>query len=174
MSFLPSLRDNHWVRDTSDDFIGQDFDPTDPEHTTDKTRVKSYILGAMELWRAYDMFDDELLRQYREDFMDWTPEVFKVAERPARETVKRELKHRGIFLASASRKEDLSTQLANLLSLSKPPDFPPEEIEECKKKASAFRSRRYNPNFDGMGHMFITVPPIPGSSMARPSDTSEQ
>ena len=96
--------------------------------------------------------------------MEWTLEIFRMAERPARETIKRELRYRGIFLPNASRRDDLSIQLAGLLSLSRALDFPQGDVADCKKRGSTFRSRRYNPNFDGIAHIFDIPAAIPTGS----------
>ncbi|KAI1000018.1 hypothetical protein K3495_g8179 [Podosphaera aphanis] len=143
---MSDLLDKAWVVAAIDiKFSGQEINTQDeskvvPEH------VNTHIVDCLELYKSSKKFDKALLNQFKEDFDGWTVNIFKVANKNIRRELKDRLKNSGVYVGGRGQ---VSDQLFHLLKCDQCPEWPADELELHLQKGTEFKSRRYNPDFDG-------------------------
>ncbi|KAI0997263.1 hypothetical protein K3495_g10924 [Podosphaera aphanis] len=143
---MSDLLDKAWVVAVIDiKFSGQEIDTQD-ENKVVLEFVNTHIVDCLEFYEKSKKFDKALFNRFKEDFDGWTVNIFKVANKNIHREFKDRLKNSGVCVGGRGQASD---QLFHLLKCDQCPEWPADELELHPQKGTEFKSRRYNPDFDG-------------------------
>ena len=123
---------------------GQEFDVNDEEHHTAKI-VTGYILYRLKLYQSEEFDDYKLWTWFREDFQDWTKEIFALGENDDVRKLRDHLRAYGVYVPRDGKR--IAENLAIVAKANEYHDWTEEQANEELKFNKAFHSQ-WNPTTD--------------------------
>jgi len=115
-------------------------DETDPPNTDD---VEEYIKAKQEEYQSYGWKDDDLWEQFKDDFSDFTEEIFKTCNLQALRQLRSFLRTRGIKVTK-DRRVTIARSLLRTIQEEEPAAWSTEEIQDHLDNEGPFLSYRIN------------------------------
>ena len=147
MSQYKDVRNRAWFNELyHDEQANKEFSLTDTIINTQ--HLNTATLDWMMMIEENGQFDDFLLMEYKQQFEDWSEDIIGSIDQRIRKAMKELFRSRGIYMPVYSR-DTITTQFMELLSLTKCPAWPEEELAlamlnpnfKCRQMTT-MRSRR--------------------------------
>jgi hypothetical protein len=126
MSQYKDVRNRVWFKELYyNEQANQEFSLTDT--IINVQHLNTATLDWMMMIEDNGQFDDFLLMEYKQQFEDWSEDIIGSIDQRVRKAMKELFRSRGIYMPVYSR-DTITTQFIGLLSLSKCPPWPEDEL----------------------------------------------
>ncbi|CAA9957694.1 hypothetical protein PTMSG1_01302 [Pyrenophora teres f. maculata] len=186
MAPYKSVKYRSWYSEMhKSEYINAELDPTDTVINTDK--LNTIVLDWVVQVEDDGQFDLFILQEFQKSFGDWTQDIISAVDVRLRTAVKNILRDRGVYIEKNSR-NTIAQQLVNLLSLTRSPDWPIDELNimrlnpdfKCRQiaeeaqHARTTRQSSHQPLPPTRRHTRYTQPSVPANSSVITTQQKEQ
>src|SRR6266516_5383117 len=107
--------------------------------SSDETQLNTMIARVICDYTSEQLFDDDLFYAFREEFEDWTQEMFEEVDLAFRREMKRFLRSRGVY--TGNNKGKMGSQFASLIKMEDNPQWDPVELNTTTFEAGSRRAQ---------------------------------